>query len=96
MKLLIHSINRTIHDASNLGAWQVPTDFEVVEVEGDAETFLWPNGGPTRCKVDVDLTIIPDPAWVPPGDKRQVAIDKVLALPAGPIQDALVAILEIQ
>lgn len=62
MKLLVHTANRTIHDASNLGAWQVPVGFEVVEVSGDAEAFVWPNGHPCRAKLDGGA-IVADPAW---------------------------------
>ena len=66
MKLLIHSLKRSIHDASNAGAWQVPPGFEIVDVPGDAETFVWPNGHPARCLLDMQNTIVSNPAWTPP------------------------------
>lgn len=68
MKLFVHTANRTIHAASNLGAWQVPEGFEVVAVPGDAETFAWPNGHPTRCKLDAANSIVANPAWIAPAD----------------------------
>lgn len=71
MKLLVNSATRAIHDASNRGAWSVPTGYEIVEVPGDAEDFVWPNGAPSRCKLDIDgVTIIVNPAWVAPPDRK--------------------------
>lgn len=70
MKLLVHTTNRTIHDASNLGAWQAPDGFEIVDVPGDAETFTWPNGHPARCKLDATNVVIANPAWIRPPSGR--------------------------
>jgi hypothetical protein len=97
MKLLVHRTTRAIHDASNLGAWQVPPAFEVVEVPGDAETFAWPNGHPTRCLLDASGAIVGNPAWVPRVDRRALArarIAEAVGEPGvpRPVRDALQAI----
>ena len=63
MMLFVHTQNRTIHAASNDGAWQVPIGFELVTLPGDSETFPWPNGAPNRCKLDGANQVIPDPRW---------------------------------
>lgn len=63
MRLLVHTVNRTIHDAQNTGTWQVPPGFEVVELEGDADTFPWPNGHPTRAMLDASGQVVANPAW---------------------------------
>jgi len=95
MRLLINTLNRTIHDASNSPMkWQVNEEFEAVDVPGDAEKYSWPNGEPTRCKLTIDLQIIPDPSWVAPVDKLAIARIKVAVLPPGPFRDALEAVLE--
>lgn len=66
MKLLVHSQTRKIHDASDVGAWDVPPAFEVHEVEGEVATYPWPNDSPTRCILEADnVTISGDPDWVP-------------------------------
>jgi hypothetical protein len=80
MKLLVGSIARSINDASNLGAWQLPAGFEIVEVAGDAETYAWPNGAPTRCKLDGSNAVIADPAWVRPPSGRDFLRAAVLQL----------------
>jgi hypothetical protein len=74
MFLLVHSNTRKIHDASDVGTWEVAPAFEIVEVPGSVDgdpdatppvpPYAWPNESPTRCMLDTDLvTIIPDPSW---------------------------------
>jgi len=63
MVLFVHTLDRTIHAASNGGTWQVPPGFELVILPGDSETFPWPNGAPNRYKLDGANQVIPDPKW---------------------------------
>ena len=94
MKLLIHTQARTIHEASNLGGWQVPPGFEILDVPGDADTFSWPNGGPTRCVVDSGNSILPNPSWNPSLTPLMKALDTLLALPTPNIQQ-IIALLRV-
>lgn len=49
MRLLVRSADGAILAASNTNGWQVPSFAQIVDVLGDAETYAWPNGDPTRC-----------------------------------------------
>lgn len=61
MKVLLNAATNAINDASNVGAWAAPEGFVIAEVDGDAETYQWPGGHPTRC-VLVDGQIALSPA----------------------------------
>jgi hypothetical protein len=67
VKLLIHAETRAIRDASNEGVWPPFEGMAVVEIPGDADTYPWPNGAPSRCRVTASGDAVePDPAWSPP------------------------------
>lgn len=81
MRLLIHTVNRTIHDASNWGTWAVSAGFEIVDVPGDAGQdpdegtfkYPWPNGHPTRCRLAADGVTI---EAIPGLDSLPIALQK--------------------
>ena len=67
MKLLIDKATGAILDASDLGAWQVPAFAEILDWSGNAESFVWPGGSPTRSQV-TDGRVVSNPAAAAPVD----------------------------
>ncbi len=72
-------------DASNLTPWQSyldPETQEIREVEGDENTYRWPNGDRTRCLLTKAGEIVPDPDWVKPDDAKDAHEAAVAAVKA--------------
>ena len=84
MFLLVKSgdptLNRVIHDASNINKWDPAKhfDFTVVVVPGNANTFAWPNDSASAAVLTPSNQIIRNPeiAVTPNrGDLRDATID---------------------
>lgn len=80
MKLLVNKATGHILDASNVGAWQVPSFAEVQDWPGDAEIYVWPGGSVSKSMVfhgaiDVNPATIPPP----PGHVTKVVTAERLA-----------------
>ena len=102
MKLLIRTSDRAIHDASDVGAWRAgqtpgdggyPVTLEVVDVPGKAETFAWPNGMPSRCRLAANgLSIEAIPGVPAYADPRETLKTKLRATAAGGLPEVKAAL----